>query len=243
MGKKEKMKEIVSKSFVYHILNQGQLSREKTIIIFHGWGSSINNYVELAEYFSSLGFRVVIPELIYHDNRNKLENHFLKEVTQEYFWKTILKSIDDSSLLFEDLGIKEKEIILMGVSMGGFIASGIYAKGNSFAGLININGSGSFLLSEKIFRENDQRPNLAGEELNELKAYNPIGKNISYTPVLLMHGEQDTIVSIEGQKDYFKFLTECNVNYDVVFNIYKNVNHSFTEEMLLNLKQWLEEKF
>ncbi|MFJ8064621.1 alpha/beta hydrolase [Psychrobacillus sp. NPDC096426] len=237
------MKEIVSKSFVNHIYNQGQSSREKTIIIFHGWGSSVNNYVELAEYFSSLGFRVIIPEIIYHDTRNKLENHFLKEVTQEYFWKTIFKSIDDSTLFFEELGVSEKEVILMGVSMGGFIASGIYANGNNFAGLININGSGSFLLSEKIFRENDQRPDLTGEELNELKAYNPIGKSISYTPILLMHGEQDTIVSIEGQKDYFNFLTECDANYDVVFNVYKDVNHSFTDEMLINLKQWLEDKF
>ena len=58
-----------------------------------------------------------------------------------------------------------------------------------------------------------------------------------------MHGEQDTIVSIEGQKDYFNFLTECDINYDVVFDVHKDVNHSFTEEMLLNLKQWLEEKF
>ena len=79
MGKGDKMKEIVSKSFVNHIYTQGQSIREKTIIIFHGWGLSFNSYVELAEYFSSLVFRVIIPEIIYHDSRNKLENHLLKE--------------------------------------------------------------------------------------------------------------------------------------------------------------------
>lgn len=237
------MKKIVSKNFVNHIYSQGQLSKGKTIIIFHGWGSSVNNYVEMAEYFSSLGFRVIVPEIMYHDSRNKLETHFLKDVTQEYFWKTIYRSIDEATLCFEELGVLEKDVILMGISMGGFIANGIYSKGNNFAGLININGSGSFLLSEKIFRENDQRPVLSVEEINKITAYNPIGKNKSYSPVLLMHGEQDSVVSIEGQKDYFNYLTDCDAIYDVDFNVYKDVNHSFTEEMLESLKQWLEKKY
>ncbi|WP_019414456.1 S9 family peptidase [Paenisporosarcina sp. TG20] len=237
------MKKFVSKKFVNHIYSQGQSSRGKTIIIFHGWGSSVNNYVEIAEYFSSLGFRVIVPEIMYHDSRHKLEKHFLKEVTQEYFWKTIYRSIDETTLYFEELGVLEEEVILMGISMGGFISNGIYSKGNKFAGLININGSGSFLLSEKIFREIDQRPDLSSEEINKITAYNPIGKNKSYSPVLLMHGEQDSVVSIEGQRDYYNYLTDCDANYDVDFIVYKNVNHSFTEEMLENLKQWLDKKY
>ncbi|WP_025784608.1 alpha/beta hydrolase [Sporosarcina sp. D27] len=237
------MKKIVSKNFVNYVYNQGQSSRDKTIIVFHGWGSSVNNYDELAQYFSSIGFKVIVPEIIFHDSRHKLENHFLKEVTQEYFWKTIFRSIDDATLLFQELGVSEKDVILMGISMGGFIANGIYAKGNNFAGLININGSGSFLLSEKIFRANDQRPELSDEEIEKINIYNPIGKNISNSSILLMHGELDRVISIDGQKDYFKFLKGSGMSCDVVFNVYENVNHSFTEEMLDNLKQWLDEKY
>lgn len=242
MGNGREMKKVVSVNFINHLYTPNQSSRNKTIIIFHGWGSSVNNYVELAEYFSSIGFKVIVPEIIFHDSRQKLENHFLKEVTQEYFWKTIFRSIDDATLLFEELGVSEKDVILMGISMGGFIANGIYAKGNNFAGLININGSGSFLLSEKIFRVNDQRPELSDEEINEINFYNPRGKNISNSSILLMHGELDTVVSIDGQKDYFKFLKGSGTLGDVVFNVYKNVNHSLTEEMLEDLIQWLEEK-
>ncbi|MCM3757133.1 alpha/beta hydrolase [Sporosarcina aquimarina] len=237
------MKKIVSKNFVNHVYNQGQSSRDKTIIVFHGWGSSVNNYVELAQYFSSIGFKVIVPEIIFHDSRHKLENHFLKEVTQEYFWKTIFRSIDDATLLFQELGVSEKDVILMGISMGGFIANGIYAKGNNFAGLININGSGSFLLSENIFRANDQRPELSDEEIDKINIYNPIGKNISNSSILLMHGELDGVISIDGQKDYFEFLKSSETSCDVVFNVYENVNHSLTEEMLENLKQWLDEKY
>ncbi|QUG43597.1 dienelactone hydrolase family protein [Psychrobacillus sp. INOP01] len=237
------MKKIESNHFVNHLYIKKQMSRKKTIMIFHGWGSSVHNYKRPAENLSTLGFKIIVPEIIFHDSRSKFENHFLKEVTQKYFWKTIFRSIDEASLLFEELGILKEDTILMGISMGGFIANGIYANGQNFAGLVNINGSGSFLLSEKIFRQNDHRPRLSIAETKEINIYNPIDKIACPSPILLMHGEQDTIVSIEGQKDYFNFLTESDTVHDVIFNIYKNVNHSFSEEMMENLKQWLVKKF
>jgi len=238
------MKKIESYPFVKHIYTQEKTSKGKTIIIFHGWGSTVHNYDEFAKYLSSFGYQIIVPEIIFHDSRNKLENHFLEEVTQEYFWKTIFKSIDEAPCFFEELGILEEDAILMGVSMGGFIANGIYATAtDNFAGLININGSGSFLLSENIFRENTHRPELSIEEIHEINVYDPIGKITSFSPILLMHGEQDTVVSIEGQKDYYNYLTKNNARHDVVFYKYKDVNHTFSEKMVENLIKWLEEKF
>ena len=236
------MKKIESSQFIKHIYHPSSSRKDKTIILYHGWGSSIKNYVSIAEYFSSLGFRVILPEIIYHDSRDKLANHFLKEVTQEYFWKTILTSIEEFNLLLEELSVPEEKVILMGISMGGFIANGIYAQSNDFAGLISINSSGSFLVSEKIFREKDQRPLMTFEEINELKAYDPVRKNVRHSPILLMHGEQDSIISIEGQKDYYKYLN--NVGHtDVAFKAYRDVNHTLTEEMLEYVTQWLIEKY
>ncbi|MFF2753105.1 alpha/beta hydrolase [Psychrobacillus sp. NPDC058041] len=233
----------VSKDFIYNKYSSNLTKRGKTIVLFHGWGSSASKYHDFAENLMSLGFKVVVPEIIYHDSRNKLENHFNKEVMQEYFWKTIFRSIDDSKLLLEKLGEEEKDIILMGISMGGFIANGIFASGNHFAGLININGSGSFLLSEKIFRENDCRPEMTDEEMYKINVYNPLGKVHSGSPILLMHGEQDSIVSIEGQKEYYNYLTEANAHYDVQLIVFDEVNHIFSEEMWESLKQWLDQKF
>ncbi|WP_075619152.1 alpha/beta hydrolase family protein [Paenisporosarcina indica] len=237
------MKKAITKQFVSHIYNSEQKSVGKTIMIFHGWGSSVNNYIELANLLSTFGFRVILPEIVFHDSRNKLGNHFAKEVTQEYFWKVIMKTIDEANHILEELDIRKEEVILMGVSMGGFIANGIFVNGHKFAGLINVNGSGSFLLSEEIFRENDHRPEMTTDEINVLREYDPKGKKTKSSPILLMHGEQDTVVSIEGQKNYLTYLTEGNRIHDVVFNTYKDVNHSFSEEMIENLIQWLIKKF
>lgn len=215
----------------------------KTIIIFHGWGSSTKNYEEFAKTLSSRGFQVIVPELTFHDGRDKLENHFNKRVTQEYFWETIFRSIDDSSILLKELKILNENTILLGVSMGGFIATGILAKFPDLAGLININGSGSFLLSEKIFRKNDKRPELLPEEVQKLTAYNPIKANTGSSSILLMHGKEDTIVSIKGQEDYYAYLTEEPNTGNITFLRYKNINHSISEEMKRDLMRWLEENF
>lgn len=215
----------------------------KTIIIFHGWGSSVKNYAEFAKSLSSFGFKTVVPELPFHDSRGSLKNHFSKEITQEYFWQTIFSTIDESEFLFKELEMPQKDMILLGVSMGGFIASGIYAGSKEFAGLININGSGSFQLSEKIFREQDARPALSNEEIHRLDSYDPRQKGKGTSPVLLMHGERDSVVSIESQEDYFTYLREGSLDENVTFLKYENIDHTISEEMTGDLIQWLEEKF
>lgn len=227
--------------FVNHTYKPHTKTTNKTIILFHGWGSTVKKYEEFAQQLSKLGFQVIVPEIIYHDSRNKIDNHFLKEVTEEYFWKTIFQSIDEAPIFFEEVNIPKEQVILIGISMGGFIASGIYARYRHFAGLININGSGSFLVSENIFREMDGRPSLSDEEVERFNTYDPKGKRVSSSPVLLMHGEQDKVVSIEGQKDYVDFLLQHHK--DVQFHAYSNVNHTFSQEMLADLIKWLKQRY
>ncbi|EIM08431.1 phospholipase/carboxylesterase [Planococcus antarcticus DSM 14505] len=237
------MSEIKGFPFENHIYAPTKTNIGKTIIIFHGWGASTKNYNEFANYLSSQGFQVVVPEIVFHDSRNKLENHFRKEITQKYFWQVIFSSIDEATCLFRELKISEKDVILLGISMGGFIANGIYANAQEIAGLININGSGSFLLSEKIFRESDNRPQLSFEEIRTLTSYDPICKNKGVSPILLMHGEQDAVVSIKGQEDYYAYLTKESPTSDIAFLKYKDINHTISEEMTKDLIRWLEEHF
>lgn len=229
--------------FINHIYAPKKLSTGKTIIIFHGWGSSIKNYDDFAESLALQGFQVVVPEIIFHDSRNKLENHFSKEITQEYFWQTIFSSIDEANCLFAELEIPKKDSILLGVSMGGFIANGIYANNPEIAGLININGSGSFLLSEIIFREIDSRPPLSSEEIEKLISYDPMTKTKAFSPMLLMHGEEDTVVSIKGQENYYACLTGRTEANGIEFLKYEHINHTVSKEMTEDLIRWLKENF
>ena len=131
------------------------------------------------------------------------------------------------------------QIILVGSSMGGFIANGIFASSKNLGGLVNINGSGSFLISEKLFRKMDNRPDIPPEVEKMLNKYNPVRRKNCDSPVLLMHGDSDRTVPVDGQKDYFKHLTEEEGRNDVDLLIYENINHQVSSEMIKDLMVWL----
>ncbi|PGL69514.1 alpha/beta fold hydrolase [Bacillus sp. AFS055030] len=141
----------------YYEITPDLVSRNETIIMFHGWGSTIESQKQLGKELSKLGFKVVIPEIKYHDSRQALTNHFDQKILQRYFWKTIFETIDEEDDIIQQLNLQKEKSILLGSSMGGFIASGMFFSNTSYAGLININGSSSYIYSEKDFRKKDRR--------------------------------------------------------------------------------------
>ncbi|OAT80005.1 phospholipase [Bacillus sp. MKU004] len=215
--------------------------RQKTLILYHGWGGSAAGYHDAANELAKTGFRVIVPEIIYHDTREPLAYHFVQKTTQHYFWKTIVESIEEFDSFVTELGIRKEDMVVAGSSMGGFIATGIFAREHKLSGLANINGSGSFLLSEKVFREADGRGEIPDAIEKELTEYDPVKRINSPSPVLLIHGDYDEFVSIEGQKDYYRYLTETGERTNVEFRIYAGVNHVFTDEMVADLAEWLKE--
>ncbi|MET3727030.1 dipeptidyl aminopeptidase/acylaminoacyl peptidase [Fictibacillus halophilus] len=123
--------------------------------------------------------------------------------------------------------------------MGGFIANGIFARQSKILGLANINGSGSFVLSERLFRKKDDLGDLPLAYLEVLREYDPVDRTNFKSPVLMLHGDSDTVIAIEGQQDYYRHLKEVEKRSNVELKIYKNVNHQFTPEMVSDLKAWL----
>jgi uncharacterized protein len=233
------MKKVKLKNFNYNLFEPIHNINGSTIILYHGWGTDADSYSNLAEDITKKGFRVIVPEIIYHDTRNLLENHFNKEIIQKYFWKTIVESIEEFDEFTKELGIQLQKTIIAGSSMGGFIANGIFASSKNLGGLVNINGSGSFLLSERQFRKMDNRPEIPVEEEMMLRKFNPVERKNCNSPVLLMHGDSDQTVPVEGQKDYLKHLTEVEGRKDVDLLIYKDINHQISQEMLKDLMVWL----
>jgi uncharacterized protein len=101
------------------------------------------------------------------------------------------------------------------------------------AGLVNINGSGSFVLTEELFRKADNRDALSGVEIDVIKKYDPIGKYVSNSPVLLLHGDSEKVVPIEGQKQFYHYFLQNEKDARVTFHVHRNVNYEFTSEMKL----------
>ena len=212
----------------------------KIIFLYHGWGSSVTKYEEFARMLSEQGFTVIVPELHLHDTRNALGAYFDQGIVERHFWEVVFQSIEESSTLVQRLNVPREDIIWLGVSMGGFIASGAAAKHNGSAGVVNINGSGSFLFSEQLFRSRDKRDDLTAEEERRLQAYDPVLQKQS-TPTLFVHGQRDAVIPIETQEHYVQ--QSVGTNNDLTFFKYPFINHTVSDQMIADIFVWLDERF
>ncbi len=234
----------MNKEINYLKIEPTKRTKKETILMFHGWGSSIDSQVALGKELSNLGFAIVIPEIKYHDSRGALKNHFDKVVLQKYFWKTIFESIDEQKELLFNLNLKSEEIILFGSSMGGFIASGMFFSKLEFTGLININGSSSFIATELDFRKLDNKEMMNKDQLLQFKHYDPKYKELSPTQkILFMHGENDQTIPIVGQNEFLSHYKNLFNENQLDFFTYKDVNHTITVEMKKDLLMWLAKNY
>lgn len=241
-GKDSKMEKMERGQFKFNLVKPAEnMNNGLAVILYHGWGTTADSYTELARAIVQEGFTVIVPEILYHDSRNPLANCFDKKVMQTYFWKTITESIEEFEEFFQELSIMKKQTILVGSSMGGFIANGIFAMQENMGGLVNINGSGAFVFTERMFREKDGRPALALEEESFLKRFDPIQRKSNPIPVLLMHGGEDTIVPVETQEHYYRHLKGDGEKANAEFVIFPGTNHQFTAEMSERLLDWLKQ--
>lgn len=210
------------------------------IFLYHGWGGTVNNNQNLIQMLNRLGYNIVLPELKFHDTRSPIDNYFDQTNMNNYFWQSIFSSIDEFDQLKTELNLEYENIIVAGISMGGFISSGILKKYPQIKGMICINGSGSFLKSENIFRKNNNRKPLSDEEINLFHSYDPILKTPYNNYILLMHGEIDKIVPIDGAKHFHNKQIRSDA-LNTKFIIYENINHTVEDIMLNDILNWLKE--
>ncbi|WP_158221485.1 dienelactone hydrolase family protein [Terribacillus sp. 7520-G] len=222
----------------YHFF-QGTNQKAPILVIYHGWAGSTAGYYELAAELKELGYTVVLPDIIHHDSRGILDNYFDGQIRQRLFWETVFQTVDEFEILLADLKVNRKDILVIGSSMGGFIASSILAKNPEIQGLVNVNGSGAFVVAEEFFRSADGRRRMTSIERSMLEAYDPINYTYSGKPVLLMHGDNDHIVDSSGQYAYYAHCSSPHITFD----IYNEVNHQFTDDMVEGLKSWLSKQF
>lgn len=232
------MKKLQAGELVYHVA-EPDLKTGKTVFLYHGWGGTVNSWSIYAGKLAQQGHYVVVPEIIYNDTRKPVKNPFEMETVQTYFWKAVLESIEEFTELKEALCVPDADMVLVGSSMGGFIASGIFASQPQAAGLASINGSGAFILTEKIFRERQDRSPLPEEATALLKRFDPLEQDPGQGAVLLINGELDRTVPLEGHEVYFRHLKETHRHQNSKQKIYKGIGHQFTSEMEQEVTSWL----
>ena len=162
------------------------LKRFKTIIYFHGNAGKLENRIHKLNHFKDMDVNfLIIAWRGFSGNKGKPSEKGLY--------------IDANSAIkwLKKLGLKEKDIILYGESLGTGVATEI-AQSNNYAGLILETPFTSMIEAAKNFYPYIPVSLLLKDKYDN---QNKI-KNIN-TPVLVMHGEVDQIVPFwMGKKIY-----------------------------------------
>lgn len=210
-----------------------------TIIYYHGWHSSKEFKRFEAMLISSFGYRVIVPDALYHGERGIID-YDDPESLDRYLWEIILKSVTESDRLFAHLhdkyGIKEEKIVVMGSSMGAMTAAGVFAKQEKIKGVATISGVNAW--SRAI--EQGVMPK-AGADENLIEKFDLLihKERIGRRPVLILHGAEDHSLPIDLQRGFFEEVKTNNNHVRMVE--YDDVGHRFTMNMMQKLMMWLNE--
>ncbi|MEK4434648.1 alpha/beta hydrolase [Paenibacillus sp. FSL K6-2862] len=213
-----------------------------TIILYHGWGSNIRDYLFFRSMVSDWGYKVVIPELPHHGERGNLA-YFDTVILQQYFWSVVIQAVEEASTIVTDiLNMNDHPVGIIGNSAGGFIAGGVCATNSNVNSAVVMNASCAWLRSEEIFRVHDGRSPMSAIEAENIRKYDPLF-NIDASndqAFLLLHGKEDTTISIESQRYFMEGMTVNDNQKSLKFVEYAGVNHQITLGMLQEAKEWME---
>jgi dienelactone hydrolase len=221
-----------------------------TVFFYHGW-SSYKEYMQFTVSILSLnGYAVILPDLIHHGERGKLES-YTPDKLMTYFWKIIFQTVDEAAGLLQaavkTCGLEEQRLVVAGESMGGFSAAGMFAQIEAFKCLVNFNGSCAWEKAEQLFRPAFGRPPASDEELVEIRRYDPFPKlkACKPRPILLLHGDADTTISVENPHYFYQEMmpSYAMANQNLTLIESPNLDHYITVDMLENCLKWLDNIF
>ena len=196
------------------------LKRFKTIIYFHGNAGKLENRIHKLNHFKDMDVNfLIIAWRGFSGNKGKPSEKGLY--------------IDANSAIkwLKKLGLKEKDIILYGESLGTGVATEI-AQSNNYAGLILETPFTSMIEAAKNFYPYIPVSLLLKDKYDN---QNKI-KNIN-TPVLVMHGEVDQIVPFWMGKKIYE-----NANQPKYSHFTKFDDHmmEYDEKLLFALKTFVK---
>lgn len=233
------------------ILLKPKIEKEKlpTIIFYHGW-SSRKEFQRIRGYLlATMGYQVVIPDAIHHGERNALDIYDM-ENAKKYFWETILKNLEESKFIIEEIienyNGDSKNIGVMGNSMGGLTAAGVFTHNDLLNSLVVLNGSCDWMKYNHILSEEG----FAGRDLEDFKKYekeielkdpvNNLGK-LQDRPILMLHGTMDSLVPIRGQESFYEKARPIFSDPNKLRLIkYNNLNHFVTTNMMEESINWFK---
>ena len=219
-----------------------------TVIFYHGWSSSKEIQLMRGMILAGFGYQVILPDSINHGERGLVDYSDPGEVVK-YFWPTILKNLEEYSLIrdfaIENFNADGERLGVSGNSMGGFTASGIFTYNPEIKALVVLNGSANWTGANFIFKElvPGKLPDWLKKEEDYISSIDPMNHldKVIDRPILILHGGADSVVDIKSQKDFYKTASALYSDRNRIHLIeYNNLNHIVSTNMLEETVKWFK---
>lgn len=219
-----------------------------TIIFYHGWSSNKDAQKFRASIISCLGYQVIIPDSIYHGDRKALDEYNQENATR-YFWDVILNNIAESDEIIDYglsyLNVDSERIGLIGHSMGGFTAAGVFIQNENISTSVILNGSFNWQGSNNIFKEHlDDFGNLKEETQERVDRLDPMNniERLGNRPILMLNGGSDPVVDKRPQIEFYeKILSSYEDKSRLNYIEYPNLGHFVTTNMMEDACTWFNQ--
>lgn len=221
------------------------------ITYFHGFTSAKEHNLPLAYLLAEKGFRVVLPDSMYHGEREPDIPKLKKQVS---FWNIVMQNVKELATIksfFESKGlILEDRFGVAGTSMGGITTSAALSQYSWIKVAAILMGSPKITTYAKTLVESFKKVGdlPVTEEMIEslyeqLENYDlsKQPKKLNDRPLLFWHGESDSVVPFDHS---YTFYDEVQMVYrnkeNIKFIKEPNQNHKVSRSAILETVKWFD---
>ena len=239
---------------VLHLAKKSLFDDRLPFVMFmHGFTSAKENNLHYAYLLAEKGFRVVMPEAMYHGER---QGNISKEKLTIHFWDIVLQSIDELDILrqyyLENNLIDMDRIGLVGTSMGGIVTLGSLTRYKWIKAAVSLMGMPYYekyaLLQISEIKKRGIKLPLKEEEiqalLEKLKELDLSRQpeKLNQRPLLFWHGKQDPIVPFTYTYDFYEKIKPLYEEKPkkLHFIVDEKSGHKVSREGVLKTVEWFE---
>ncbi|RYG72592.1 alpha/beta fold hydrolase [Lentibacillus lipolyticus] len=219
---------------------------------FHGFTSAKEHNLPLAYLLASKGYRVILPDSMYHGERETEITDMQKQVS---FWNIVMQNVEDLKNIKEALVekglLQDERFGVAGTSMGGITTAAALTQYSWIRAAGVLMGSPKITTYAKTlvdsFRKEGDLPvsdNMIEQLYEQLKQYD-LSKQMSKLnerPVMFWHGDSDAVVPFDHS---YTFYDEARHHYtnpeSIRFIKEPNRGHKVSRHAILETVKWFEE--
>ena len=237
-----------------HLARSNLFDKKLPLVIFiHGFMSAKEHNLHYAYLLAEKGFRVLLPDCLYHGERQTEET---RSHLQFHFWDIVLQTISELNDLknyFDDSELIDSEKIgVVGTSMGGIITLGALTQYSWIHSAVSLMGMPYY---EKLAQAQIEELKNQGKELPiEQSAIDELfdrlrerdlsqqPEKLMGRPLLFWHGKRDNVVPYSYAYDYYESIKEYYQQTPkfLQFISDEKADHKVSREGLLKTVEWFD---